>query len=138
MGYLIKLAFLFFQKPDLLWVQVLHTKYFKEVNGELKPRNRNAQSAIWRGISKAWPLMLEGARASIRNGVGTTFWTTRWLDSGIKLIDHVEEIDDNIDLQATVRDLVMEDGDWDLDFLRTYIKDELIDEISGMSPLSGD
>ncbi|CAN1180887.1 Putative ribonuclease H protein At1g65750 [Linum perenne] len=107
-AYLIKLAFQFFQKPDLLWVQLLHTKYFKEINGELKPRNRNSQSAVWRGLTKAWPLMLEGARASIRNGQGTAFWTARWLDSGTKLIDHVATHDDNIDLQASVRDLVMD------------------------------
>ncbi|CAN1762633.1 Putative ribonuclease H protein At1g65750 [Linum perenne] len=138
MSYLIKLAFLFFQKLDLLWVQVLHTKYFKEINGELKPRNRNSQSAVWRGITKAWPLMLEGARASVRNREGTAFWTTRWLDSGTKISDHVAEIDDDVDLQASVRDLVMDDGNWNLDLIRTYIQDELIDEISSMSPPSSD
>ncbi|CAN1189723.1 Putative ribonuclease H protein At1g65750 [Linum perenne] len=110
MAYLIKLAFQFFQKPNMLWVQVLHTKYFKESNGDLKPRHRHSQSAIWRGLTKAWPLMLEGARASIRNGEGTAFWTTRWLDSGTKIIDHVAVTDDNIDLQASVRDLITEDG----------------------------
>ncbi|CAN1190047.1 Putative ribonuclease H protein At1g65750 [Linum perenne] len=131
---MVKLAFLFIQKPELLWVQILHTKYFKEVNGELRPRNTKSQSALWRGICRSWNFMLVGARSGIRDGTGTAFWTDWWLESGTKLIDYIQEPDDDLNLCGTVKDLVLEDGNWNLAFIHQYLNEEVITEIIGMSP----
>ncbi|CAN1177289.1 Putative ribonuclease H protein At1g65750 [Linum perenne] len=87
LAYLTKLAFLFFRNPDLLWVKVLQGKYFKELADGLVPSHRACQSALWRGICKAWPLMMMGARSGIRSGKETSFWTAMWLDSGLILAD---------------------------------------------------
>ncbi|CAN1750621.1 Putative ribonuclease H protein At1g65750 [Linum perenne] len=135
---MVKLAFLFFQKPDLLWVQVLHTKYFREVNGELKPRNTSSQSAIWRGIARSWNAMLLGARSGIRNGEDTDFWTSRWLDSGVQLIDHAWNPDYELNITAKVRDMVSSDGSWNLNTLRSCLPENLVEEIVGMTPPKAD
>ncbi|CAN1188822.1 Putative ribonuclease H protein At1g65750 [Linum perenne] len=43
-AYLVKLAFTFKQRPELLWVRILHSKYFWETTAGLRPRNRASQS----------------------------------------------------------------------------------------------
>ncbi|CAN1791106.1 hypothetical protein LINPERHAP1_LOCUS19134 [Linum perenne] len=96
--------------PYLLWVQLLHSKYFNEVNGELIPRNTISQSTVWRGISCSWSIILRGALSGIRDGTSITFWMSRWLDSGVILIDHVRNAYDDLDLLAMTNDLVLEDG----------------------------
>ncbi|CAN1798710.1 Putative ribonuclease H protein At1g65750 [Linum perenne] len=78
--------------------------------------------------------MLEGARSGIRDGRETAFWTGRWLDSGTILIDYVREVDDNIDLHTTVSEMVLPDGSWNVDYIRHYLEEDLVDEIVGMSP----
>ncbi|CAN1170479.1 Putative ribonuclease H protein At1g65750 [Linum perenne] len=138
MAYMTKLAFLFFQNPNLLWVQVLHTKYFRAVNGELRPRNRSSQSSLWRGISSAWQIMLEGARAGIQNGMETRFWTTRWLDSGIKIVDKVVRNHEEIEIEAAVCEFTTDSGNWDTEKLRHFLDDDTIGEIMGMMPPNSD
>ncbi|CAN1767631.1 Putative ribonuclease H protein At1g65750 [Linum perenne] len=108
-----KLAFAFLQKPNELWVRVLQAKYFREIGGEFRLRNLASQSGVWKGISKAWGVMLEGARSGIGNGRETPFWTGKWIDSGKKLIDQVVFNPDQLDISARVRDLVAADGEWD-------------------------
>ncbi|CAN1187802.1 Putative ribonuclease H protein At1g65750 [Linum perenne] len=118
--------------------KVLHTKYFREVNGELKPRNTSSQSAIWRGIARSWNAMLLGARSGIRNGEDTDFWTSRWLDSGVQLIDHAWNPDYELNITAKVRDMVSSDGSWNLNTLRSCLPENLVEEIVGMTPPKAD
>ncbi|CAN1126818.1 Putative ribonuclease H protein At1g65750 [Linum perenne] len=131
-AYMLKLAFTFLQNPDALWVRVLQSKYFKEVGEALIPCHKSAQSPIWRAICKEWPTMLQGSRAAIRNGKETMFWTTRWVDSGVKLIDAALD-PTNVDLEMSVADLVTSEGSWDFSKLQTILPAEAIDMIAGMS-----
>ncbi|CAN1126120.1 Putative ribonuclease H protein At1g65750 [Linum perenne] len=114
-AYMMKLAFMFFQEPDKLWVQVLQGKYMKETESGLAPRNLTSQSAVWKGLTREWQNMLLGARSAIRDGRGTSFWTARWLDSGDRLIDSFTGRVEDIDLSAPVAEFVNEDGQWDVD-----------------------
>ncbi|CAN1188711.1 hypothetical protein LINPERHAP2_LOCUS39493 [Linum perenne] len=77
----------------------------------LRPRNRSSQSALWRGLTRAWPIMVEGSRSGIRDGKETLFWTGRWLDSGTRLIDQVETDLDEVDPNERVCDLTTTSGD---------------------------
>ncbi|CAN1147371.1 hypothetical protein LINPERHAP2_LOCUS15838 [Linum perenne] len=65
--------------------------------------------------------MLKGARSSIGDGLETKFWTDRWTDGGVRLIDLVSR--DNLpeDTDAMVAELVNEDGLWDLDLISQYL-----------------
>ncbi|CAN1173011.1 Putative ribonuclease H protein At1g65750 [Linum perenne] len=82
--------------------------------------------------------MIEGARAGIGNGEETRFWTGKWLDSGVKLIDLVSKFDEPIDLEDPVKDFITEDGNWDLPRLRLHLDDEAIKDVIGMLPPHAD
>ncbi|CAN1747316.1 Putative ribonuclease H protein At1g65750 [Linum perenne] len=101
-----KLAFICFQKPDALWVRVLQGKYFKDSVEGLIPAHRSSQSNIWKGICHAWPYMMKGARAGIRDGKLTSFWESKWLDSGISLGDWAFESNDDFNPMDRVVDFV--------------------------------
>ncbi|CAN1162974.1 Putative ribonuclease H protein At1g65750 [Linum perenne] len=132
--FMAKFAFLFLQKSEALWVQVLQTKYFKKVDGSFRRRNNSSQSVVWKGISRAWQVMLEGARAGIGNGQYTLFWTGRWLDSGVRLIDKVVQNAELVDIEARVRDFISGDGSWNISQLRGFLSGNTIKEIIGMLP----
>ncbi|CAN1853457.1 Putative ribonuclease H protein At1g65750 [Linum perenne] len=42
LAYMTKLAFILAQNPDLLWVRVLHGKYFRESSNGLVPSHRQS------------------------------------------------------------------------------------------------
>ncbi|CAN1850258.1 hypothetical protein LINPERHAP1_LOCUS39766, partial [Linum perenne] len=100
---------------EALWVELLQTKYFQEVGGVLQPRNLASQSGIWRGISRSWNVMLEGAQLGTRNGKYTYFSIEDWLDSGARIIDVVVDPDESIDTKAKVFDFVQIQNETDVD-----------------------
>ncbi|CAN1774821.1 Putative ribonuclease H protein At1g65750 [Linum perenne] len=111
-SFMTKLAYIFFQNKELHWVRVLQSKYFRETNDDLQLRKSGSKSALWRGLSKEWPVMTRGIRSAIKDGRGTSFWLTRWIDSGEMLIDLLDGDPNLINQDDTVADLVGEDGQW--------------------------
>ncbi|CAN1186610.1 Putative ribonuclease H protein At1g65750 [Linum perenne] len=133
-AYLIKLAFAFMQNPDPLWVQVLHSKYFRSTASGLRPRNLSSQSALWRGICRVWSIIIEGSGIGIRDGKATMFWTGRWLDSSIRLIDHADRALDIIDVEEPVCNFTSASISWDFQRLRRHLSEDIISQVVGMSP----
>ncbi|CAN1181654.1 Putative ribonuclease H protein At1g65750, partial [Linum perenne] len=133
-AYMMKLAFIFFQDPEKLWVRVLQGKYFKETIGGYELRSLRSQSPLWKGLSKEWETMQIGARSAIRDGRGTAFWTGRWLDSGARVIDLCEEERGIPDASETVADFVNAEGQWDVEKLLSLLSSTAVDSVVGMPP----
>ncbi|CAN1147316.1 Putative ribonuclease H protein At1g65750 [Linum perenne] len=129
---MVKLAFIFFQEPEKLWVQVLQSKYMKEDATGLTPRNLTSQSVIWKGLSREWNSMLLGARVAVRNGRETSFWLARWLDSGERLIDSFTCNLEELDCSETVAEFVNGDGQWDVERLSTLLPPNSVSDVVGM------
>ncbi|CAN1163715.1 Putative ribonuclease H protein At1g65750 [Linum perenne] len=53
-AYMTKLAFIFFQQADLLWVKILQNKYFRETKEGFRPRNKSSQSPLWQAGDDEW------------------------------------------------------------------------------------
>ncbi|CAN1169819.1 Putative ribonuclease H protein At1g65750 [Linum perenne] len=134
LAYMIKLAFICFQKPDLLWVRVLQGKYLKETTEGLVPAHRSSQSNVWKGICQVWPSMMNGAKAGIRDGKLTSFWFSRWLNSDIILADWANEVDTGFNPADRVADFVEGDEGWNVDCLNRLLPSEIVDQIMGRSP----
>ncbi|CAN1853551.1 Putative ribonuclease H protein At1g65750 [Linum perenne] len=122
------------QDSERLWVRVLQSKYFRETESGLELRNLSSKSSLWKGLSKEWESMLTGARSAIRNGWETQFCTTRWVDSGARLLDAVEDSDVEIDLSESVVDYVNADGQWDIEKLMNMLPADQVSVVIGMSP----
>ncbi|CAN1788388.1 Putative ribonuclease H protein At1g65750 [Linum perenne] len=118
----------------LLWVRVLQGKNFKDSTDGLIPAHRSSQSNIWRGICHAWPYMMAGARAGIRDGQLTSFWESKWLDSGITLGDWAAASDPDFNPMDRVADFVIGDEGWDLDKLNKLLPNDIVEQVVGRSP----
>ncbi|CAN1792527.1 Putative ribonuclease H protein At1g65750 [Linum perenne] len=129
-----KLAFICFQKPDLLWVHVLQGKYLKDSTDGLIPAHRSSQSNIWRGICHAWPCMMAGARAGVRDGQLTSFWESKWLDSGIILGNWAAVAEPEFNPLDRVADFVIGDEGWDLEKLNKLLPSDIVEQVVGRSP----
>ncbi|CAN1166059.1 Putative ribonuclease H protein At1g65750 [Linum perenne] len=134
-AYITKLAFTFFKDKDRLWVQILQHKYFKNSASDgLEPRKLPSCSPIWKGITREWGTMLEGGRSAIRDGKETRFWTTCWVDAGLKLIDFVDPSMQGFDPESSVADFTSVEGTWNFGLLETLLPPEAVDIIAGMTP----
>ncbi|CAN1129588.1 Putative ribonuclease H protein At1g65750 [Linum perenne] len=75
-----------------------------------------------------------GARAGVRDGVLTSFWTTRWLDSGIILADWANELDPDFNPSDRVADFVEGDDGWNLNKLNRLLPNDIVEQVVGRSP----
>ncbi|CAN1193376.1 Putative ribonuclease H protein At1g65750 [Linum perenne] len=132
-AFMTKLAFLFFQDQAPLWVRLLQGKYFKPTVTGLALRYRQSRSAVWKGLSAEWNVMLAGSRAVIRNGRETNFWTTRWVDSGVQLLELSTRNPSEINLEESVAEFGDDMGGWDLHKLRLWLSDEGVVTVAGMA-----
>ncbi|CAN1188179.1 Putative ribonuclease H protein At1g65750 [Linum perenne] len=133
LAYMVKLAFVCFQSPELLWVRVLQGKYLRMSSEGLVPAHRASQSNIWKGICRVWPSMMAGARAGVRNGRSTSLCSSRWLDSGVVHVDFANDLDPDFNLQDCVADFVTGDEGWDLSKLNRLLPAEVVDQVVGRS-----
>ncbi|CAN1786763.1 Putative ribonuclease H protein At1g65750 [Linum perenne] len=78
--------------------------------------------------------MLEGSKSAIRDGKDTLFWTSNWVDYGLRLIDLVESSAEEVDLGETVAEFTTIEGQWDFERLSRCLPPAAVDSIAGMLP----
>ncbi|CAN1787955.1 Putative ribonuclease H protein At1g65750 [Linum perenne] len=134
-AYLTKLAFTFFKDKERLWVRLLQHKYFTESGNEgIRQRRLPSKSPLWKGMSREWNTMLDGARSSVRDGSQTLFWTNTWVDTGIRLVDEADTSVEGFNIDSTVAEFTNADGQWDFDSINKFLLPAMVDLIAGMTP----
>ncbi|CAN1168444.1 Putative ribonuclease H protein At1g65750 [Linum perenne] len=133
-AYMTKLAYLFFTNEEALWVRILQSKYFKDGRDGLVQKKLPSKSAVWRGISREWATMTQGIRALIHDGAATAFWTARWVDSDLRLIEFANTEVQGFNIDDSVADFVDENGSWDLQKLTPLLQPEGLNMVAGSSP----
>ncbi|CAN1745399.1 Putative ribonuclease H protein At1g65750 [Linum perenne] len=132
-AFLMKIVWGLISRPTEPWSRVLMSKYLKRTdNGWMLARKRGF-SAVWRGVLKVWPQVLNGLHWSIRDGRNTHFWTDRWVDSGVILVDHALNIQ-GVDSSLLVSQACSESGLWNLDFLFSVLPRDIVLQVVGVSP----
>ncbi|CAN1801373.1 Putative ribonuclease H protein At1g65750 [Linum perenne] len=82
---------------------------------------------------KVWPHVTNGIQWSINNGRNTHFWTDRWVDNGVVLIDHAINIS-GVNPNLRVAEVCSVEGEWNLNFLLTNLPHDTVMQVIGMSP----
>ncbi|CAN1830416.1 Putative ribonuclease H protein At1g65750 [Linum perenne] len=133
MAFLIKIAWGILSRPTELWAKVLVSKYLKKTDNGFVLARKRGFSTVWRGVLKAWPLVVNGLHWSTRDGGNTRFWTDRWVDSGVVLVDHALNIQ-GVDSSLLVAQACSEPGLWNFDFLTSVLPREIVLQVVGMTP----
>ncbi|CAN1850207.1 Putative ribonuclease H protein At1g65750 [Linum perenne] len=132
-AFLMKVAWGIVSRPNELWVQTLVSKYLHRTEVGFTLKRMSGFSSLWRGVMKVWDYTLKGLYWSIKSGRNTKFWTDRWLDSGIILIDHVISAQ-GVDISQSVSDLILSDGNWDIPKLSICLPYDVLVQVIGMTP----
>ncbi|CAN0874990.1 Putative ribonuclease H protein At1g65750 [Linum grandiflorum] len=113
--------------------KVILSKYLRNTDSGYIPARSSGFSAAWRGILKAGPILNNGTQWAIRNGRLTKFWTDKWLDSGLILIDHAFHVQ-GVDLDSSVADFVLECGSWNSTLILSCLPLHVANQVLGMTP----
>ncbi|CAN0826662.1 Putative ribonuclease H protein At1g65750 [Linum grandiflorum] len=136
MAFLMKVAWGILTRSDELWVKVLLSKYLRKTDMGYIPARSSGFSAAWRGILKAGPILNNGIQWAIRNGRLTKFWTDKWLDSGLILIDHALNIQ-GVSSDSCVADFVLDCGSWNTTLISSCLPAHIAIQVLGMTPPDG-
>ncbi|CAL1353888.1 unnamed protein product [Linum trigynum] len=114
--------------------KVLQAKYFKTAGGVTTAKLANRCSNLWRGIKRAWLIMSEGMAMSVKDGRSTSFWTDRWIDPTVILLDHVRVHAPEIDPTLPVAAFLDENGKWDEALINSFLPMEVAVQVIGSHP----
>ncbi|CAN0892936.1 Putative ribonuclease H protein At1g65750 [Linum grandiflorum] len=70
---------------------------------------------------------------AIRDGRSTKFWTDKWLDSGIILIDHARNTQ-GVSFDSNVADFVLDSGNWNSTLISSLLPYQIAIQVLGMTP----
>ncbi|CAN1754104.1 Putative ribonuclease H protein At1g65750 [Linum perenne] len=132
-AFIMKIVWGLIDRPSELWAQVIISKYLKKTEGGYVLARKTGFSAVWRGMMKVWPNVIDGIQWSVRDGKTTKFWTDRWLDSGALLVDQALNIQ-GVNPSLLVSQVIKTNGDWDSDFLSSVLPHDIVLQVIGMSP----
>ncbi|KAK5833055.1 hypothetical protein PVK06_016866 [Gossypium arboreum] len=90
-------------------------------------------SYMWRAVAKAWPLLCNNMIWSIGNGRTVRCWEDIWVPN-VGSLNHYVSRHGNIDFETIVSEMVLANGDWNLDFFRLWLPKEVIDRKISISP----
>ncbi|CAN1191394.1 Putative ribonuclease H protein At1g65750 [Linum perenne] len=132
-AFLMKIVWGLLTHPSDLWAKVMISKYLKKTLVGFVLARKSGFSAIWRGILKVWPNVVNGIQQSIGDGRSTKFWTDRWVDSGVLLIDHALNIQ-GVNASICVADFCSANGDWNSDLIFYVLPRNIALQVIGMTP----
>lgn len=126
-SFLMKLDFNLVTKQDALWVLVLCTKYGMK---EQLPNSiaRSQCSHLWHSLSKVWSLLGENLAWSIGNDLSIRCQRDFWIPKigPLLLFNHAST---NLNLDCSLKDMVLDDGNQNLDLFWIWLPKEVIQHI---------
>lgn len=110
-AFLMKLVHAIHTRPNLLWVQVLRSKYDWKAGRPRRHRNLYA-SHLWKSLLAVWDDAVLGQTWKVGNGKRVKLWADNWIGvlgplSNLSLCPLKEE-----ELQKTINDLVSQEAQW--------------------------
>ncbi|KAK5835475.1 hypothetical protein PVK06_011164 [Gossypium arboreum] len=132
MSFIMKLGFKLVTDHSSLWVNVLWSKYGVQ-NRLLESLSMGRCSFLWRFLSKIWPLIRENLLWSVGNGRKINCWKDSWVPKVGPLSKKIV-CTTNLDMDCPLSDMVTENGDWNLDFFRLWLSEDIIQKIVRIPP----
>ncbi|CAN1185101.1 hypothetical protein LINPERHAP2_LOCUS37355 [Linum perenne] len=113
----------------VLWAQKSRVDWINDV--DLNTRFFHQSTIRCRAANKL--VMLRRADGTWEDD-GDRLKTSRWVDSGVRLIDAIIDDVAEVNLSDTVASFVNEEGQWDVTKLREVLPANFVNQVVGMSP----
>lgn len=127
-----KTGFNLVSKDYTLWVRLLQEKYGLREQ-LLDSINRSQCSHLWKSLSKVQPLLFENLAWSEGKKSNILYWRDAWILTIGPIISHIP-VHANLNLNCSLRGMVMPDGGQNLDLFRIWLFDYGIQKIVSIPP----
>ncbi|KAL0284756.1 UNVERIFIED_CONTAM: hypothetical protein Sradi_7189600 [Sesamum radiatum] len=121
-------------KPDALLSRILKHKYFSSTD-VFQAVAGSGCSFTWRSIISARNMVSAGFRWQVGNGHSVKIRTDKWVPRPWTF--KVLTAQNTLGWDATVSELLSEEGEWNEEFMQTVFRPEDIGAINGISPCRG-
>ncbi|GAU47866.1 hypothetical protein TSUD_404370 [Trifolium subterraneum] len=126
-AFLMKILWNLIHKPDDLWCKVLLSKYRRNNDVSSSCSSQPYDSSLWKALSKVWHNFQRHVVRQIGNGRNTNFWLDKWVPHNVELLPLA--LRDQIDTTLSVRDVLNQDGDWDVGFLSENLSNDIVTQV---------
>lgn len=133
-SFLLKLIWRIKMEPDALWTQVLHGKYRRDRDHGEEPIAKPADSQLRKDLVKMWEKFNQYAFMKIHNDAKACVWTDNLLKGEGRLINYVTG-EQEINKRLRVKELMNEEGRWDLSSTENLIPTHIAEKIKSLPPL---
>jgi ribonuclease HI len=116
-----------------LWGQVLLGKYGRQFENAGRITTSQNDSALWKAIVRLWPKLEEFRCWNIGDGSQINFWTDKWIDGQLRLIDvGVNVPQENRDWK--LKDIVNNREEWNFDMIRNILPPDILLKMHAILP----
>ncbi|KAH1130409.1 hypothetical protein J1N35_001787 [Gossypium stocksii] len=131
-SFMMKLGFKLLTDESSLWVKVLRSKYGVQ-KGIPESLSRGRCSFLCRSLSRIWPLLRENLLWSVGNGHNIRCWKDCWVPNVGPLYKKLV-CGSSLDMDCALKDMVIKNGEWNLEFFRLWLPEEIIQVIVRILP----
>jgi hypothetical protein len=126
-AFLMKIHWNLIHKPYDLWCKVLLSKYGRNNDVSSSCSSQPYDSPLWKALSKVWHNFQRHVVRQIGDGRNTKFWLDKWVPHNVELLPSASS--DHIDTTLSVRDVLNQDGYWDVRFLSENLSNDIVSQV---------
>ena len=131
-AFLMKLAWGLINRRETLWVKVMRAKY-SCTNETIPCVNRKLHySNAWKGITTVWSQVKNNLIWRVRDGRHVKFWEDHWIPGIHCLHDFASTNLLQVDGQASMREFVNDEGNWDRNYLQHVLSSDFIELLTNV------
>ncbi|KAF7843157.1 ribonuclease H [Senna tora] len=117
-----------------LWVTVVSHKYKASHEPHFSPNYKDSDSRLWKNLCKLWPSFYSNVRWDLGNGNRVLFWKDHWIPEITNLNQENMDPSGRRNTEATVKDFINNQGQWDIEKLSEILPTSLITKVVEIIP----
>lgn len=88
---------------------------------------------LWKHLGELWPKLVGNLKWDVRNGGRVRFWEDFWLEDGVRLWSHSNDVLPQSYSLMTVGESRGEDGDWNWQWLGNNFPNVIVQKIRAIT-----
>jgi len=137
LAFLLKIIWNMINNPYDLCFQVLYSKYGRNKDLRMKMTPQPYDFTLWKALKCFWEKFQNHIVLQLGDGNKINFWMDKWTSSDSPLI--LNATNSIIDTTFLVKDILKDEGQWDLNFLYNNLNFNKMSQIMAISaPIAND
>ncbi|CAJ2669285.1 unnamed protein product [Trifolium pratense] len=113
--------------PNDLWCKILYSKYGRNTDLRVSMNMQPYDSPLWKALAGIGDQFRCHTVWQVGNGQQINFWLDKWMPNGHSLMNFSTQ--QTIDTTLTVKDILTNMGEWDINFLTTHLPHTIVNQL---------